>query len=231
MKYILFIFFILEFISCKTYKESDLQKFWPVTMYGGEGGSYASSHIIKGYIIVKKDSLKGLYHRTFEKGLSLDTLLMNDTIICRIKLFSLHGFTDIMINNSNVLSIPNRYISGFYGTNRLIDSINITKWVILFNRYFPYGRLIAKRGKVTIYDNNDVDTSHNKYRTPFAIINGSDTLYIKRYLLNSAKYNLFIFIKKQYSENINENYFKNEKEMIDYILEKENERLSQSSIK
>jgi hypothetical protein len=199
---------------------------WPVTVYGGKGASYESAPVIKGYLIVNNKNLNGLVHRTYMKGSSLDTLLTCDTLYGRIKLFVLEKHVDIELSNSNVVSVPCSFIQYIVGTtyDKEYMHIPLTTWVILSpDKYIPFGRLIALRNHVSIYDSSKKDTLDGGFVYPMTLKNGFEEIEISDFLSSTNK-TLIKFIKKRYGIDVNtsEENLQNRGYLVDYILEQEN---------
>ncbi len=214
-------FFILSIASAQNNN-------WPVTVYGGKGSSYETAPVIKGYLIVNSKYLKGLIHRTYLKGSSLDTLLNSDTLYGRIKLCLLAKpyHIDIELSKINVVSVPSSYILSIIGTSyeSYYSHVPLTSWIILSPvKFLPFGRLIAEKNNVLIYDSSEKDTVGDGYLCPMYLHNGYEEIEIN-YPFSSTNKTLRKFIKKRYGvdPDLSKEDLKNAHLLVDYILEQEN---------
>jgi hypothetical protein len=199
---------------------------WPVTLYGGNGSSYESAPVINGYLILNNKELKGLVHRIYLKGSSYDTLLNSDTLYGRIKLYILGKHVDIELSKTNVVSVPSSYILSIVGTSyeKYYPHIPLTRWVILSpDKYLPFGRLISQKNGILIYDSSKKDTADGAYFCPMYLHNGYEEIEIN-YPFSSTNKTLRKFIKKRYDVDLDlsKEGFKNDRLLVDYILEQEN---------
>ena len=195
---------------------------WPVNLYGGDGAAYGTSPVIDGYLILNSKNLKGLVHRTYLKGSALDTLVNSDTLYSRVKLYVLDRHIDVELPNTNVVSVPTAYITSIVGASP--GNIPLTRWVILSpDKYLPFGRLIAQKGNVMLYDCSKTDTIDGGYKCPMTLRNGREEIEIY-YRFYSTKNALRRFIKKRYGADIDlsNKKFNDERSLINYIVEQEN---------
>lgn len=198
---------------------------WPVNVYGGNGAAYGTAPVINGYLILNSKNLKGLVHRTYLKGATLDTLLNSDTLYGRVKLYMLDRRIDIELSKTSVVSVPAAYIISIVGasTENLNKNIPLTRWVILSpDKYPPFGRLIAQNGNVILYDCSKADTVDGGYKCPMTLRNGLEEIEIfSRFY--STKNALRKFIKKRYGADIDlsNEKFQDVRFLINYILEQE----------
>jgi hypothetical protein len=90
-----------------------------------------------------------------------------------------------------------------------------------------YWRLIGKKGEINIYDDFQYEGGNgNKhgYMKKIVMANKSDLIYIyKRKPFCTILGTLRRFVNKRYKYNLNKTHFSNIRQIIDYILEKENE--------
>lgn len=196
---------------------------WPVVHYGGRGVSYETAPKMSGYIMLNTRYLKGLMHRTYMAEARFDTLVNSDTLRGRINLFILGGFVDIELSNQNVVSVPHYYITSIVGSSlpKIIKSL--TRWVIISPRaYNPFGRLLAQKGNMTIYDNSQWDSSYRKYECPMFFRNGHEEIKINS-MFGSARKTLIKFIKKRYAVDFSKNRLIDERALIQYVLIRESE--------
>ncbi len=70
-------------------------------------------------------------HRTYMAESRFDTLVNSNTLRGRINLFIWAGYVDIELENQNVVSVPNYYITLIVGSSlpKIIKSL--TRWVII----------------------------------------------------------------------------------------------------
>jgi hypothetical protein len=202
---------------------------WQVTVYGGKGSSYETAPVIKGYLIVNSKDLKGLVYRTYLKNSSLDTLLNSDTLYGRIKLYILGENIDIELSKTNVVSVPCSYVLSVVGTSyeKYYTHVPLTRWVILSpDKYLPFGRLIARKNNVLIYDSSKKDTVDGGYVCPMTLNNGYEEIEIFNRFYSTNK-TLVKFIKKRYGVDLSSSKedLKNTHFLVDYILEQENSSL------
>jgi hypothetical protein len=206
---------------------------WPVSIYGSASGPYENASIINGYLIVNSKNLKGLIHRTYSKGTSLDTLLNSDTLYGRIKLYLLSkpDHMDIELPKSNVVSVPRSNILSIVGTSGENQDAHIllTRWIIYspgkhssFN-YPPFGRLVAQKNHVSIFDSSNKDTAEGGYTCPVVLNNGKEEIGIF-YRFRSTIGTLRKFIKKRYGVDLDPSKpeSKDVHYLINYIAEEEN---------
>jgi hypothetical protein len=173
--------------------------------------------------------LKGLVHRTYMKDSPLDTLVNSDTIYCRINLYILGSHIDIELSKTNVVSVPNSYILSIVGTSyeKYYPHTPLTRWVILSNeehfRFGRFGRLIAQKNNILIYDSSKKDMLDGGYICPMTLNNGYDKIEIY-YPFCSTHKALVKFIKKRYGvdPDLSKEDLKNAHLLVDYILEQEN---------
>jgi hypothetical protein len=95
------------------------------------------------------------------------------------------------------------------------------------DKYLPFGRLIAKKNNVVIYDSSKKDTLGSGYSCPMTLRNGYEEVEIFCRFCSTNK-TLRKFIKKRYGIelDLSKEGFKNEHLLIDYILEQENTLLN-----
>jgi hypothetical protein len=203
---------------------------WPVTVYGGRGSNYETAPVIKGYLILNSKNLKGLVHRIYLKGSSYDTLLNSDTLYGRINLYLLGSYIDIELSKTNVVSVPSTYILFIVGTSyeKYYQHVPLTKWIILSpDKFLPFGRLIAQKSNVLIYDSSMKDTLDGGYFCPMYLYNGYEEIEIN-YPFSSTNKTLRKFIKKRYGvdPDLSKEDLKNARLLVDYILEEENKLLN-----
>lgn len=207
---------------------------WPVSLYGSNSGSYAIAPVLNGYLIVNSRDLKGLIHRTYLKGTLLDTLVNNDTLYGRIKLYYLNmpHHIDIELPKSNVVSVPSSYIQSIVGTSSENLDAPLTRWIIVEHGkyppfgYPPFGRLIAQKNKVLIFDNSDKDTAAGDYSCPMILRNGTEEITIfDRF--RSTIGTLRKFIKRRYGIDLDRSKAesKDVHYLINFIAEEENSRI------
>jgi len=212
-------------------------KKWPVTVYGASSGEYANAPVVNGYLIVNSRNLKGLLHRTYMRNTYVDTVLNSDTLYCRIKLDVINRprHIDIELPGSDVISIPASYILAIVGTsfeNQDAD-VPLTRWIIVAHGkypplgYPPFGRLIAQKNKVLIYDNSDKDTAAGGYSCPMILRNGSEEIEIFN-RFRSTVGTLQKFVKKRYGIDLDRSKpeSKDAHFLINYIAEQENTLLN-----
>lgn len=223
--------FILYALSLFAMPMANAQnKKWPISVYGSEGGHYDGAPVINGYLIVNSRKLKGLTHRTYLKGTSLDTLVNSDTLYGHIKLYSFTSkprHLDIELPKSNVVSVPCSYILSITGSS--LDHLYYaeappTKWVILpANRYPPFRRLVAQKNNVFIYDSSNKDTIEREYACPMTLRNGYEEIEIDSDLFGSTIKALRKFIKKRYGIALDLSKAENKDAhfLINYIAEQE----------
>jgi len=202
---------------------------WPVNLYGGNGAAYGTSPVIDGYLILNSKDLKGLVHRTYLKGSTLDTLLNSDTLYGRVKLYVLDRHIDVELSNADVVSIPTIYVTSIVGMSveRSNRNIPLSRWVILSpDRYLPLGRLIAQKGNVMLFDCSKADIAEGRYKCPMTLRNGLEDIEIF-YRFYSTKNALRKFIKKRYGADIDLSgeKFQDAGFLINYIVEQENLRV------
>jgi hypothetical protein len=206
---------------------------WPVTIHGSEGGFYEGAPVINGYLIVNSKYLKGLIRRTYLKGSSLDTALNSDTLYGRIKLHLLSNprHIDIELSKSYVVSVAGSYILTIVGTSFENQDVHIpmTRWIIFapgkhssFN-YPPFGRLVAQKNNVLIYDSSDKDTVEGGYLCPMTLDNGHEEIEIFN-RFRSTIGTLRKFIRKRYEIDLDlqKPDSKDAHFLINYIAEQEN---------
>ncbi|HEV2481860.1 MAG TPA: hypothetical protein VGS79_19470 [Puia sp.] len=206
---------------------------WPVTIYGSESGLYEGAPVIDGYLILNSKYLKGLIHRTYLKGSSLDTVLNSDTLYGRIKLCLLSNprHMDIELPKGNIFSIPGSYILSVVGTSfeNRDARVPLTRWIIFApGKYLPFGyppfrRLVAQKDNVLIYDSSVKDTVEGGYLCPMILYNGHERMEIFN-RFSSTIGTLRKFIKKRYDIHLDLSKLdsKDAHFLINYIAEQEN---------
>ena len=206
---------------------------WPLATYGRSSGFYKDAPVINGYLIVNSKYLKEVIRRTYLNGSSLDTVLNSDTLYGRIKLYLLSNprHMDIELSKSYVVSVPGSYILSIVGTSfeNQDAHIPLTRWILFvpgehspFN-YPPFGRLVARKDNVLIYDSSDKDTVEGGYLCPMTLRNGYEEIGIfKRF--HSTSETLREFIKKRYkiTLDLSKPDSKDAHFLINYIAEQEN---------
>jgi hypothetical protein len=208
---------IMSFYGCATLKETKLDKKWPQRLSVIDQFDIDPPLVKEGYILTKNnDTLKGYF-----KMRELNEFNMPSMPIPFLP-FNKTKATDII--NIKIDSI--NYIRKKLAKET--DSVDYipfesTLWLVL-------GR---KNGIKILYQqwNKRADYDVSIYQQWDEIIIASDKLivkiptYGKKWSPHSQNFFILKFINERYGQNFYNKDFKNQKAMLDYILEKENEKL------
>ena len=230
MKY-LFVFAVL-LVSCRVIKPTDKENAWngykddcrslPVNHVWPLGFSKKRSHYIPvkpGIIILNNnDTIKGLINFLFDLHRTMYVKILPDNSSGRINEWK-PFFPNSSITHIRIFKEP------------LNQEECVTDFYNLSNKYNleNYWRMLGKRNNISIYDNfryNNGDyNSDNAFLTKMVLTNYNQCLTLYQWRpFNSTKGSLKRFINKRYKANVHKSDFKTIRQMIDYILDKENEK-------
>jgi hypothetical protein len=224
----------LIFVGCG-HNLTQLQREWPIKT--GWTNQYSTFPVQRGCIILRsKDTLCGIIK-----------LLPNGQ---RIHYAYIQILQNSMKDAKDVIKIEKNDIEfiNIYKYNGNIQSKSIDYYYLGNKFSSDYWRIIGKRNGATIYisdyPNNESDDWNDSNQDYYQLLLTSkkDTTIIGTYqsLLRSDKSShrtikntkiLLKFINKHYSQHFNKEDFKNNQALLDYILDKENERLNNNNNK
>jgi hypothetical protein len=210
---------VITFYSCATLKQTKLDKKWPRGLPFIDQFDIDPPLVKEGYILMKNnDTLKGY--------------------------FKMRELNEFNVPSKPIPFLPFNKTSVSDIINIKIDSINYIRKKLAKGTdsadYVPFEStlwlVLGRKNRISIlYQewNKRADYDVSIYQQWDEIIVTSEKLivkiptYGKKWNPHSQNFFILKFINDRYGQNFNSNDFKNQKAMLDYILDKENEKLLQ----